>query len=228
VTSSRRRGSGAILLLLLLASACVAAKDASVPAPPVAAATSAGDSAVPVHDPAAHAPDPAMQMLPAPVIPADANYSAADVRFMQGMIAHHGQAVQMARMAESHGANAQLLKFTQKIDQSQRGEIKLMQWWLGDRDQVVPDSNSHHSMTMPGMLTAEQLKQLDAARGKAFDKLFLIFMIQHHEGALKMVADLQASPRSMQEIQISSFATDVETDQSAEILKMNQMLAEMN
>jgi uncharacterized protein (DUF305 family) len=167
---------------------------------------------------------PAMKMAP---IPEDAYYIAADVQFMQGMIAHHGQAVVMAKMAPTHGANAQLLLFTQKIDLSQRGEIEIMERWLYERGQPVPDSLAHEHMNMPGMLTAEQLKQLDAAKGKEFDKLFLVLMIQHHEGALKMVADLQATPAAMQDFLLHGFATDVDVDQRAEINRMYQMLEAM-
>jgi uncharacterized protein (DUF305 family) len=166
--------------------------------------------------------------MPDPVIPAGANYIKEDVQFMQGMIAHHGQAVVMAAMAASHGASPQLLKFTQKIALSQAGEIVLMQDWLAEREQMVPDSAQLAAMTMPGMLTPKELQDLDAAKGKAFDKLFLLHMIKHHEGALKMVADLESTPLSMQDGLLTGFATDVDANQRAEILKMQQMLAELN
>ena len=212
-TSSLFRQSAALLsgVALAAAAACAAGKDAELDhAHP-------GDSAA------------SMSMgMAEPVIPAGAFYIAADVKFMQGMIAHHGQAVAMAKMAKSHGANAELLKFTMKIDLSQQAEIALMQDWLYEREQDAPDSSAHHHMAMPGMLTEAQMKELDAARGKAFDRLFLIYMIQHHEGALKMVADLQATPLAMQDALLSSFSADIDTDQRAEILKMHQMLDAMN
>jgi uncharacterized protein (DUF305 family) len=146
---------------------------------------------------------------------------------MQGMIAHHGQAVLMASLAGKNGANPRLLQFTQKIALSQSAEIQLMQGWLDERGQFVPDTASYKTVTMPGMLTAEQLKQLESAKGKDFDRMFLEMMIQHHEGALQMVADLQATPLAMQDPLLSSFTTDIDTDQRAEILKMHQMLDEI-
>ena len=157
------------------------------------------------------------------VIPPGALFVEADVKFVQGMIAHHGQAIAMAQMAASHGANPQLLKFTLKIDLSQRSEISIMQQWLRDRKQHVPDSSAHEHMAMPGMLTAEQMKQLDAARGKDFDKLFLELMIQHHQGAIKMVADLLAANPSP-EPDLYNLAVDIDFDQKAEIEKMYEML----
>jgi uncharacterized protein (DUF305 family) len=166
--------------------------------------------------------------MPDPVIPAGANYIKEDVQFMQGMIAHHGQAVVMAAMAVSHGANPQMLKFTEKIAQSQTAEILLMQNWLAERDQMVPDSAQLAAMTMPGMLTPKELQDLAATKGKAFEKLFLLDMIKHHEGALKMVADLESTPLAMQDALLGGFATDIDANQRAEILKMQQMLAELN
>jgi uncharacterized protein (DUF305 family) len=165
--------------------------------------------------------------LPAPVIPEGANFNATDVQFVQGMIAHHGQAIVMSEMAATRTTNSQLLKFTQKIDLSQRNEIGLMEAWLIEREQAVPDSGAHNHMMMDGMLTPEQLKQLGAAKGKEFDRLFLTFMIQHHEGALKMVADLFATPLGAQDVNLSVLATDIDTDQRAEISRMQQMLAEI-
>lgn len=157
-------------------------------------------------------------------IPKGAIFTEADVRFMQGMIAHHAQAIYMSRMAESHGANPHLLKFTTKIDQSQTAEIRLMQDWLHRNGQTAPDTSSWRTMQMPGMLTANQLKQLDAAKGTEFDRQFLTLMIQHHNGALKMVSDLFATPLAAQDVDVSVFANDVQTVQTAEIGVMQQML----
>jgi uncharacterized protein (DUF305 family) len=165
--------------------------------------------------------------LPAPVIPEGAMFTVSDVRFMQGMIAHHGQAIVMSDLAATRTTNGSMLKFTQKIDLSQRAEIGLMQEWLIEREQAIPDSGAHNHMSMPGMLTAEQLKELEAARGKNFDRLFLTFMIQHHEGALKMVADLMDDPLGARDINLSVLAIDIDTDQRAEILRMHQMLADL-
>ena len=162
--------------------------------------------------------------LPPVHIPQGAIYTEADVRFMQGMIAHHAQAIYMSRMAVSHGAEPHLLKLAQKIDQSQQAEIALMQGWLHANDQFATDTSSWRHMMMPGMLTPQQIAQLDSAKGKEFDRLYLTFMIQHHEGALKMVKDLFATPNAAQDIDVSVFANDVHTVQTAEIGVMRQML----
>ena len=169
---------------------------------------------------------PGMDMgLPPVKIPPGADYTVTDVRFMQGMIAHHGQAVYMASLAAPHGASDRLVKFAQKIAQSQIAEIGLMQGWLRANGQFAPDSSAWHHMMMPGMLTADQLKQLDAAHGQEFDRLFLTFMIQHHEGALQMVKDLFATPLAGQDVDVSVFANDVHTVQTAEIGIMQRMLS---
>jgi uncharacterized protein (DUF305 family) len=162
-------------------------------------------------------------------------YTAADVQFMQGMIGHHAQAIVMANMAPTHGASSQVALFCRKILRSQRDEIDLMQSWLRERGETVPDpadphagmdmSMAGHMMLMPGMLTPEQLAQLDGARDTTFDRLFLTFMIQHHEGALTMVAKLFDSPGAGQTPEIFGYATGVDADQRAEIGRMRAMLA---
>ena len=161
------------------------------------------------------------------VVPVGALYTEADVRFMQGMIAHHAQAIYMSRLAEARGAHPRVLRFATKIDQSQIAEIALMQDWLRSHDQHAPDTSSWRTMQMPGMLTAQQLAGLDSARGVEFDRRFLQLMIQHHEGALAMVEDLFASSRNAQDVDVSVFANDVQTVQTAEIGIMQQMLDEM-
>lgn len=157
-------------------------------------------------------------------IPKGALYTEADVRFMQGMIAHHAQAIFMSRLASERGANPRLLKFAIKIDQSQTAEIQLMQDWLRGNGQVAPDTSSWRSMMMPGMLTPEQIETLKKSTKKDFDRQFLLLMIQHHQGALKMVADLMATPRAAQEVNVNVFANDVVLVQTAEIAVMEQML----
>ena len=161
------------------------------------------------------------------VIPKGALYTKADVEFMQGMIAHHSQAIVMSRMAESHGANPQVLKLSNKIDQSQVPEIHIMQLWLKRYNQFAPDTSSWHDMTMPGMLTSEQLKELDAAKGVDFDRAYLRLMIQHHAGALKMVDDLFNTPLAGQEVDVSVFANDVVTAQTTEIGIMQKLFAQL-
>jgi uncharacterized protein (DUF305 family) len=165
--------------------------------------------------------------LPPVTIPKGAIYTEADVRFMQGMIAHHAQAIYMSRLAAGHQASPRLTRFAQKIDQSQIVEIKLMQDWLRSNKQFAPDTSSWRTMTMAGMLTADQLTKLEAAKEKEFDRLFLTFMIQHHQGALKMVKDLFAAPLAAQDVDVSVFANDVENVQTAEIALMYQMLDEL-
>ena len=157
------------------------------------------------------------------VIPKGAPYTKADVEFMQGMIAHHAQAIVMSRMAESHGANPQVLKLSNKIDQSQVPEIHIMQVWLQRNGQFVPDTSSWHTVTMSGMLTPAQLTELDAARGVDFDRAYLRLMIQHHAGALKMVDDLFNTPLAGQEVDVNVFANDVVTVQTGEIGIMQRL-----
>ncbi|MES2521654.1 MAG: DUF305 domain-containing protein [Gemmatimonadota bacterium] len=164
------------------------------------------------------------RMGPEIVIPKGANYTKADVEFMQGMIAHHAQAIVMSRMAESNGANPQVLKLSRKIDQSQVPEIIIMQQWLRRHDQFAPDTASWHDMRMDGMLSDEEIKALSVAKGVAFDRLFLVGMIKHHEGALKMVDDLFKSPGAGQEVDTNVFANDVMTTQTGEIGIMRRLL----
>ena len=161
------------------------------------------------------------------VIPKGALYTKADVEFMQGMIAHHSQAIVMSRMAESHGANPQVLKLSNKIDQSQVPEIRIMQAWLQRYKQFAPDTSSWRHMTMAGMLTPAQLKELDAARGVEFDRAYLRLMIQHHVGALKMVEDLFNAPLAGQEVDVNVFANDVVTAQTTEIGIMQKLLKQL-
>ena len=168
-----------------------------------------------------------MHMGPEIVIPKGARYTKADVEFMQGMIAHHAQAIVMSRMAEKHGASPQVLKLSTKIDQSQVPEINIMQQWLRRYEQFAPDTASWHHMRMDGMLTDAQLAQLDAAKGVDFDRAFLTLMIQHHAGALKMVDDLFASPLAGQEVDVSVFANDVMTSQTGEIGIMRRLLTQL-
>jgi uncharacterized protein (DUF305 family) len=154
---------------------------------------------------------------------------------MQGMIRHHGQAIVMAAWAQTRAARNDVRVLASRIDVAQRDEVATMQRWLRDRREAVPDAHTQHNMPghqlsssaplMPGMLTPEQLAQLETARGPEFDRLFLTFMIQHHEGALTMVRDLFGSPGAGQDATIFRFASDVEADQTTEIDRMHTMLA---
>jgi uncharacterized protein (DUF305 family) len=177
---------------------------------------------------AQHGMDHSMhRMGPEIVVPAGARYTKADVEFMQGMIAHHAQAIVMSRMAESNGASPQVLKLSRKIDQSQVPEILIMQDWLRRHDQFAPDTSSWHGMRMDGMLTDEELAAMNAAKGVEFDRLFLVGMIKHHAGALKMVDDLFKSPGAGQEVDANVFANDVVVAQTAEIGIMRRLLAQL-
>jgi uncharacterized protein (DUF305 family) len=226
VNTLSARYTAAVFLFSPLFLACSTARPASQPASaptPAPATPTAAAAATPAHAEHQH-----MAGMDMPVtIPKGAIFTEADVRFMQGMIAHHAQAIYMSRLAASRGANPRLLKFATKIDQSQLAEIRLMQEWLRANGQMAPDTSSWRTMAMPGMLTADQIEQLSAARGIDFDRHFLVYMIQHHQGALKMVADLFSSPRAGQDVDVSVFANDVVTVQTAEIDIMNQMLADL-
>jgi uncharacterized protein (DUF305 family) len=160
--------------------------------------------------------------------------SEADVRFMSGMIPHHAQAVLIAGWAPSHGARSDIRILAERIVVAQQDEIALVQNWLRDNGQSVPEADATHArmmhdgvahdMLMPGMLTAEELAQLDRARGPEFDRLFLAFMIRHHDGALTMVDQLFESYGAAQDEMVFRFASDVYADQTTEIHHMQNML----
>jgi uncharacterized protein (DUF305 family) len=165
-------------------------------------------------------------------------YSQADVDFMAGMIPHHAQAVLFAGWAPTHGARSDIRILCERLVVGQRDEIEYMRNWLRDRGEPVPaaDATHHrmkmkgieHDMLMPGMLSAEELAQLDKARGAEWDRLFLRGMIRHHEGAIKMVDDLFASHGALQDDDMYKFASDVYADQSIEIERMEKMLEELD
>ncbi|NCW44074.1 MAG: DUF305 domain-containing protein [Gemmatimonadaceae bacterium] len=161
------------------------------------------------------------------VIPKGALYTKADVEFMQMMIAHHAQAIVMARMAETNGANPSVLKLSRKIDQSQIPEIQIMQDWLRRHAQFAPDTASWHDVRMDGMLTDDELAAMNKSRGVEFDRLFLVGMIKHHAGAIKMVDELFKSPGAGQEVDANVFANDVVAAQTAEIGIMKRLLAQL-
>lgn len=161
-------------------------------------------------------------------------WTEADVRFMSAMIAHHSQAVQMARLAPSREAGPAVRTLAARIINAQQDEIALIQQWLRDRGEPVPEGDAAHAGHAPaggppmhGMLTPEQMAQLEAARGADFDRLFLTFMIQHHRGAVSMVTDLFNSYGAGQDETVFKFASDVNVDQSTEIARMQGMLAEL-
>ena len=154
-------------------------------------------------------------------------YTGADIKFMQGMIGHHAQAIEMVELLKSHSSSDDMKKLGLRIELSQDDEINMMQRWLAARGQQVPNRNAMHmhgATLMPGMLTPDEMKQLDEAHGAAFDRLFLEGMIKHHGGALTMVAELFATPGAGQDVEIFSFASDVDADQRMEIDRMGALL----
>ena len=157
-------------------------------------------------------------------------YTGADIKFMQGMIGHHAQAVEMVALVPSRTASDDLRKLALRIDVSQQDEMKMMREWLRARSQQIPDPRAHHMMgatLMPGMLTPEEMVQLAAATGAAFDRLFLEGMIKHHSGAITMVQKLFATDGAGQTPEIFSYASDVDADQRMEIDRMGAMLKEL-
>ncbi len=158
----------------------------------------------------------------------------ADVTFMQGMIAHHAQALTMSRLAPDRAAAEGVRLLADRIERSQGDEIGLMERWLSARAEEVPDSDLGYGLAsaggqhtlMPGMLTPQELAELAGAVAENFDRLFLIYMIRHHEGALTMVRELFGSEGAGRETVIFEFATDVDGDQRIEIARMIRMLTE--
>ncbi len=158
--------------------------------------------------------------------------STADVQFMQGMIVHHAQAVEMTALIESHTDNKEVRSLGARISHSQADEIAFMKRWLATRGQPVAisahEAHKHHQNMshdlMPGMLTAKQMEALKKAKGEEFDRLFLEGMIQHHDGALIMVKDLHDTAGAGQDAELFNFATDVDSSQRAEIRIMQTML----
>jgi uncharacterized protein (DUF305 family) len=159
--------------------------------------------------------------------------SQADVDFMQGMIMHHQQAVEMTALIPSHTANKDLQSLGARISSSQSGEIKFMQRWLAARGELISmgmpgmpgmDRSGRPMALMPGMLSPEQMEALRKAKGAEFDRLFLTGMIQHHNGALTMVQDLFDTAGAGQDADLFNFATDADNTQRAEIKIMQSML----
>jgi uncharacterized protein (DUF305 family) len=161
--------------------------------------------------------------------------SPADVQFMQGMIMHHAQAVEMTALIESRTENKDLRSLGARISRSQDDEIKFMKRWLASRGHPILQAThetphkhmSHGNMShdlMPGMLNSEQMEALKKAKGEKFDQLFLKGMIQHHDGALIMVKDLFDAAGAGQDAELFNFATDVDSGQRAEIRIMQNML----
>lgn len=206
---------------------------------PLAAAACAPGAAAPASAPAPA--DDFEAIYRARTDSARMRFTEADVQFMHGMIGHHAQAVEISRMAPTHGASPQVRTLAARIINTQMDEIALMQQWLRDRGQPVPELHEMdgrvmvHGAThahaagheMPGMLTREQIDALDAARGGAFDRLFLERMIDHHRGAVVMVRTLFATDGAGQDEDAFRLASDVQVDQVTEVARMELMLSRL-
>lgn len=155
-------------------------------------------------------------------------HTAADVAFMQGMIHHHAQALEMTALLAARSRREDLQMLARRIETSQADEIRMMQRWLEVRGEPAPAPHDHHAEgpLMPGMLTAAEMARLAAASGAQFDRLFLELMITHHAGALAMVDELFSKPGAAQDSEIYAFASDVEADQRMEIDRMSLLLQE--
>ena len=156
-------------------------------------------------------------------------HTPADVKFMQGMIGHHAQAVEMVALINDRTATEALKHLGLRIQVSQEDEMNMMRTWLKVRGEAIPGPHAHHEPGgfMPGMLTPEEMAALAAAKGKEFDRLFLQGMIKHHAGAITMVDELFKTPGAGQDGEIFAFASDVDSDQRMEIDRMGLMLQEL-
>jgi uncharacterized protein (DUF305 family) len=173
-------------------------------------------------------PAPAVQQPAAP--DTARGRSDADVRFMQHMIAHHQQARVMSAMVPQRTTRPEIRLIAERIDVSQDDEMRQMRSWLRRHGVEAPAADVHahgEHASMPGMLTEAELARLAASKGAEFDRLFLEYMIRHHEGAVTMVAQLFATPGAAQSSEMYGFATDVNADQRAEIARMRALLATM-
>jgi uncharacterized protein (DUF305 family) len=176
----------------------------------------------------ASSPGGAPGNAPTPAGPPMQPYTEADVEFISGMIPHHTQAILISGWAPSHEANPEVRRLTERIVVGQSDDLVLMKQWLSDRGKPIPATGGHdHASHMPGMLTAEQMAQLDGAKGTAFDRLFLTFMIQHHEGALLMVNKLFGSSGAANDDFVYKMGSDIHAEQETEIERMKLMLASL-
>lgn len=203
-------------VLLGLASVSAAAQSQTKPPPPPPVVVQPGAPGAPTR-PSSEA------------TPAAPKFTEADVKFMQGMIGHHAQALDMTALVPSRTQREDMKLLALRIEVSQKDEIKLMREWLQARKQPAPDEHAHHAAgapLMPGMLTADEMAKLRAATGVEFDRLFLVLMVKHHEGALTMVKTLLESPGAAQDPEVFAFASDVEADQTMEIQRMKAMYRE--
>ncbi len=205
------------LLPLIVGTGCRTSSTASGPSAPIIQPGAPGESSHVLSS-------EKVEDLPRP------GFTEADVRFMQGMIGHHAQAIEMTDLLRTRTNSEEMRKLGLRIEVSQADEIKMMQHWLQARGQEVPGPHAMHmhgATLMPGMLTPEEMSRLAEAKGPDFDRLFLEGMIKHHGGALTMVHDLFSTAGAGQESEIFGFASDVDADQRMEIDRMDAMLKEL-
>ena len=213
--SPQKAASGLLAVLIVAACGTTTREAAPGPVPHTAPGDSARASAAAVATPEGRP-----------------RYTQADVRFMQGMIGHHAQALEMTSLVPPRTSSENIRLLAERIEVSQKDEIAMMRRWLEQRGEEVPSPNAHQGHHgagsqhehMPGMLTPDELARLASATGAEFDRLFLELMIRHHEGALIMVKDLFASEGAGQEVDVFRIASEVEADQNAEIARMRRML----
>ncbi len=204
----------------------------------LSACASTTPSSTPVPEPAAHSDLEALYWARQEA--ARGAFTEADVRFMTDMIGHHAQALIMSRLAPDRGASPAVRTLAARIINAQEDEIASMQQWLRERGQPVPEvhidglhlmihgaAGHHHHADMPGMLSQEELEELAAAEGAAFDRLFLAFMIEHHSGAVHMVDELFATDGAAADEAAFKLASDINVDQQTEIARMQLMLDEL-
>jgi len=226
--------SACIVAVIAASASCLTTQTTvrSQPAPPPAVPQSAApaDAAPPIVQPGA--PGQPSQVISAQKATdlSQVEYTGADIKFMQGMIGHHAQALEMVELLKTRTQSDDMKKLALRIELSQDDEIKMMQHWLQARGQQAPDRNAMHvhgATLMPGMLTPDEMKRLEDAKGAEFDRLFLEGMIKHHGGALTMVKDLLDTPGAAQESEVFAFVSDVEADQRMEIDRMGALLSAM-
>jgi len=214
--------TGALALLVALVAVPAAAQRPQTPRPP-------DEGPPPLLMPGAPGKDTRAITATAATDLSQVGFTPADVAFMQGMIGHHRQALEMAALLPDRTSREDMKLLAKRIEVSQADEIEMMKEWLTSRGQSLPDEHAHHEHggLMPGMLTPDDMMKLGLATGVDFDRMFLEGMIRHHGGALTMVKDLFASPRAGQDSDIFAFASDVEADQQMEIERMSALLKEL-
>ncbi len=218
------RWPATIVMLTLIGAACGRASGGVATVPPPAPPGGISDSQIEA-------------LYRARMDSARAEFTDTDARFVTGMIGHHAQAVVMSEFAPPSGASPPVRTLAARIINAQRDEIARMQEWLRDRDRPVPEvmirgsemmvHGADQGMPMQGMLSDEQMDELEAARGVEFDRLFLTYMIQHHRGGVVMVDELFATDGTARDRELFKLATDIHVDQATEIARMGRMLEKL-